>query len=688
MIPQSAAYRQRVEEDDREWHAKAKITLANGTALNVTDSDIMSGGVAIDAGVSTSGNFQIGTANIDELKLTLQNWDGKFSSYDFDQAIIEPSIGLVLPDGTTEWVPKGSYTIDDPSVTGNIITLTAFNRMVAFDKNFASCNCTFPATLQALLSACCTDCGVPQKTLTFTNGAYVVTSKPENCTYRDVIACIAQLAGCFARITYDGKLELAWYDYERFISEDNLDGGTLMDYTSGDAADGGSLSDYDSGDRRDGGIFRAGLQPVIKPKGVSARTIGTDDLTVTGIKIVPQNDAIQPVVCGISDYMLVIQNNPLIQSDPSGLAAAIGEKLIGFTYRPAEITAMGDPSVEPGDVMLVTDKDGNEYQTIISRISYKIGTSEGYYADGETKTKKQTQVSTEGAKAVAAAKQYTKKIESLSTLMSELLANALGTYQTIEVLADGSQIIYQHDQPTLAASHTIWKKAANVFAVSTDGGETWNAGVSSDGNLVVKLLEALRIQSPVDEDVYIDLINGDISAKTLRNSATDSYMQIGTDGIGGKGNQSEGMYLYRDGQMKAMWASQPDSDALAGFKEWLLTKGDLWIQAADNASGQPIRIYCTRSSNGDGMIKFAIDNLIPFWMNKDKVNISTLQASSASITNAAVNKIAVNNVIQSENDVIQIAFDESQKRVYFKFKISDGQWASWNYVDQTGFHTA
>ena len=663
MIPQSAAYRQRVAEDDREWHAKAKITLANGTALNITDSDIMSGGIAIDAGVSTSGNFQIGTANIDELKLTLQNWDGKFSSYDFDQAIIEPSIGLVLPDGTTEWVPKGSYTVDDPSVTGNIITLTAFNRMVAFDKDFASCSCTFPATLQAMLSACCTDCGVSQKTLTFTNGAYVVTSKPENCTYRDVVACIAQLAGCFARVTYDGKLELTWYDYERFVIEDNLDGGTLTDYTSGTAADGGSLSDYASGDSKDGGIFRAGLQPVIKPIGVSVRTIGTDDLTVTGIKIVPQDDAIQPVVCGTSDYMIVIKNNPLVQSDPSGLAAALGEKLIGFTYRAAEITAMADPSVESGDVMLVTDKDGNEYQTIISRISYKIGTSEGYYADGETKTKKQTQVSTDGAKAVAAAKVYTNKIKDLSSQLNEMIMNSMGFYKTEEVQPDGSIIAYQHDQPTLAASHTIWKKTADTFSVSTDGGQTWNSGFSADGNAIVKTLQANRIESPANPDVFIDMLIGKASMTELVGAGTNDKILIGKNPT----TFSPGIQYKRgDSTVFAVYPSDYYNEFFLFpiFASVRASKGELGLAS----SGENKKAHLIL--NGTFTTLYGSDTY------RDKESGIEFDTEEYGLL-----KIYHQRSAKNSNGGMALCFDYSKNQ--FNFVINDTVVA---YVDSTGFH--
>ena len=58
-------------------------------------------------------------------------------------------------------------------------------------------------------------------------------------------------------------------------------------------------------------------------------------------------------------------------------------------------------------------------------------------------------------------------------------------YKTEEILDDGSSVFYMHNKPTIGESQTIWKMTADAFAVSTDGGKTWNAGMDSSGNAVV-----------------------------------------------------------------------------------------------------------------------------------------------------------------------------------------------------------
>ncbi len=73
---------------------------------------------------------------------------------------------------------------------------------------------------------------------------------------------MAQLAGSFTKINYNGKLTLNWYDYSSFDFNDYLDGGNFLDYNSGDTADGGDFKDYTSGDRYKGGLFIYTSPPV------------------------------------------------------------------------------------------------------------------------------------------------------------------------------------------------------------------------------------------------------------------------------------------------------------------------------------------------------------------------------------------------------------------------------------------
>ena len=97
-------------------------------------------------------------------------------------------------------------------VRGKLIDFTAYDRMQKFDvsaSNFIE-NLTFPVTLVAVLSSLCTSVGVVLETTTFTNSTKSFTFNPfstSDYTAREVLAWIAEAAGCYARVNANGKVE-------------------------------------------------------------------------------------------------------------------------------------------------------------------------------------------------------------------------------------------------------------------------------------------------------------------------------------------------------------------------------------------------------------------------------------------------------------------------------------------------
>src|SRR5699024_501509 len=85
---------------------------------------------------------------------------------------------------------------------------------------------------------------------------------------------------------------------------------------------------------------------------------------------------------------------------------------------------------------------------------------------------------------------YDKEVQRFAAMA----ANSMGLYETREVQDDGSIIYYQHDKPTLAESMNIWKRTADVFAVSNDGGKTWR-GMDADGNVLATVLSVIGVKA-------------------------------------------------------------------------------------------------------------------------------------------------------------------------------------------------
>lgn len=117
--------------------------------------------------------------------------------------------------------------------------------------------------------------------------------------------------------------------------------------------------------------------------------------------------------------------------------------------------------------------------------------------DAETPGKNSAKQYTELTQAIVEARknaqaqisEYDKAVQ----VLTNLIAQSFGVFKTADEQPDGSVVYYLHEKPTLEESKTVWKMTADAFAVSTDGGLTWNAGMDSSGNAVVNVLSAIGI---------------------------------------------------------------------------------------------------------------------------------------------------------------------------------------------------
>lgn len=524
MINTSNEYRSRIFVERAIYH-QAIITLGNGAVLTVDDSQLAEGGIKIEDGVSSSGKLDIGSAIINKATIVLNNFYDEFSEYDFLDAQVRIKIGLQLSE-TVEWLDKGAYVVDEPSFTDGQITLSCMDNMHKFERAYDS-KLAYPTTLAMIFRDACQNCGVDYYTTGFRNNNYTVQKKPEdtNLTYREIILYISQLAAGFARCNNKGQLEIRGFDFSVF-TETDYDGGTLnlknessSRYEDGDALDGGTFSDYASGTVADGRDFERRNYHVIG--NLSSASIATDDILVTGVQVTEEfpekeeekdeNGHVtaaakkkQTSLFGKSGYVLELSGNPLIQENSAfEVAKMIGAYVVGMKFRPMAVQGLSDPAIEAGDMAVIVDRKANAFPVPISNLSYQSGNLESFSADAETlierRAKRNTSLSKEITRAIQEEQQkreqdktfYEKKLEYLSDTM----ANASGLYSTKEVQDDGSAIFYMHDKPALSESMIVWKMTREAFAVSTDGGKTWNAGITINGEVIASILTAIGINA-------------------------------------------------------------------------------------------------------------------------------------------------------------------------------------------------
>ena len=464
MISVSQAYRDAIAADNRHFYCEAVFTLYDNTTITVHNDKIWQNGFRIKQAVSGQSSFDLGACVINEFKLILNNVYGDFDGVTFDGAKVVANIGPYDADGNlididgegATTFSKGGFYVDEVDDNGSLITLTCLDAMANFDRDFADLTVSYPITLQNLAAALATGCGVPFTQTTFHNNAYSVTAAPGDTalTCRDVLGMIAQIAGSYATINADGELVFRWYDTD-FLVGVVLDGGSF--WHDIDSANGGAF--WTGGDEIDGGSFHLAD---FNLSGLYKFSRGNSDISITGVEIIADD---QSYLSGTSSYTFQIKDNLLINAgDEATIAADLGARLIGITFRPFEADHLSDPTLEPGDTIVIADHLGGHYLSVVTETEFSAGERQSTSCHAETPSQNAARRYTAAAKSTAVGvKNYDKTVNSYIDFVS----NAYGMYRTYAIdpkTPSYGKVWIFHDAASVASS---------TFCVFEDGGGMW-----------------------------------------------------------------------------------------------------------------------------------------------------------------------------------------------------------------------
>lgn len=551
----SNRFKNEQNNDNRNYLKYADITLTDGTVINLTNADFWSNGMKFEDSVSDDNTFNIGSANINTLNLSINNFDGKYTDYDFTDATVICYVGIELePEDTSALldttgdkildttgneiiVHKNALiekirictmtVVDTPYQNTTIIELECEDNMRKFDRDYSASKLKYPATRKQIIQDACKVCGVTLDTLNFYQDSYQIPARPDDeaLTFRQVIAWTCQIGCQYARCDKYGRLTIKWYDTE--VTDANR---AVINSTNG---------------------FTPNL----------------DDVVITGVQVTEYleststDEEASSYLYGEEGYVLKISANKLIpQGTGEVVANIIGEKCVGMSFRPFETECLTDIVLEAGDAVLITDRKGNKYKSYLTNVVLQPGSFEQISCNAESAARNSsktyslvTQAAVDARKSVW--KERTTREQALQEF-KDRLDNSTGVYTTVQTQQDGSQIFYLHDKPTLAESKAVWKMTAEAWGVSTDGGQTWNGGMTVDGDTIVRILNAVGVNADwinagaitvTDTDGSI-IFSVDMDTKSVY---LDGSVQIG----GGKSlNQTFANYLqeskdYSDGKL-------------------------------------------------------------------------------------------------------------------------------------------
>lgn len=463
----------------REFCAKIIINYADGSSQTLTELQDFKQLKFVDES-SSSSEFEIGSAVIGEALITLNNRTGKFNNKTFYGAHISAYVGILVNE-KPEFLEMGHYIVDEPVSPGISIALTAYDNMILLDKAYVP-GITYPATLAQIAQDACVQCGVILESLQFPGSFYVVATAPTDVTCREVMAAVAQLAGCYVKARPNGRIAITWY---------------------ADAASNTISTLY-------------------------SKNVCTDDVTITGITVISGETTAKS---GADGYRLAISDNILLDEEKAQETADyLGNKLIGLTFRPLSVSCQSDPSIEAGDRIAVKDEKGNTYQTVVTSTTFAVLEAQKIACNAASPTVNGGQRLSETSKAIIASRKYTNEAveyerterESAIEDLNKQLDESPGLYCTPQVQEDGSTIYYLHEKAELSDSLIVWKYTATAFGASTDGGKTYPYGFDVSGKAILDRIYVIGLDAKyiktgtLDADI-VQIIN--LHLKDISDSA-------------------------------------------------------------------------------------------------------------------------------------------------------------------------
>ena len=530
----STEFKEQQNSGNRNYLKYADFTFTDGSTLSITDKDLWSNGFKFEDAVSQSGSFDIGAAIVNKLTLQINNFSGKYTDYIWDGARVVCHIGLELSTGI-EKIRICTMTVTDaPYQNTAIISLTCEDSMRLFDRDYSESKLSYPATRLQIIQDACEVCGVTLQSTRFDNDDFVIQNRPDDSsiTFRQVIAWVAQMGCQWAKTDAYGRLCLDWYKNEvpenfynkKEVPWQDVEGQDILDTT--------------------GAQIITTMQSGISAIDTNGFTPWLYDIEITGIKVTEyvenssKNEA-KTYQSGKSGYVIEISDNKLIQEGTGeAICKIISDRCVGMKFRSFSTGALTNIAWEAGDTIAISDRNGKQYKSYLTSVTLNPGAFEQLECSAKSVSRNKQkqyslnqQIQAENNKNLR--DERTAREKALEEL-SQRLAESSGTYTTVETQPDGSNIYYLHNKPQLSDSDIIWKMTAEAWAVSTDGGQHWNGGMTVDGDVIARILTATGINADWINTGTIKAIDKDGNT-TFLVDVTTGRVVINADSVQVKG---------------------------------------------------------------------------------------------------------------------------------------------------------
>lgn len=604
MYQASAAFKSFFEQDSRTF-IKSKLFL-NDTEI---DANITS--IILKGGSNSGTSFIVGSCISQYVEIEMEK-----PSVFVENEEIEWRIGGQVSTTVEEYIPMGIFTAQKPEADEEMIKFTAFDRMMKTERGYFS---SLPAstTTVAVLNEIATFLSIP----IVTAGLSAITIKrPDGYTCREVLSYISQMYAGFAVCNRQGQIEIRTY------------------VTSG-------LSTHPA---RYWNSFTHNDFPYTFQKIVCHTGKDQEGNTIF-------------ISAGSGNREMTISNPLMTQSILNSVAA----KLQGFSYMAGSLKFLGDPRIDPWDILTVTGKDGINYKVPVMNITQDFdgGLSTTVEAVCESETEEQ-----QGFKGPV-----TQAIDRFSiklALVDHAVVNKLDvntaniTYAKIVDLEATNAIITKLRTEDLVAINAQIN-AANINLANIENLLSGNAGVGDLVNIHLTsqnaVIESALIKNAVIQSVTVnDLLAGTIYTNKF---------QIWSDVTGG---------------MRIFGATQQwmDKDSIIRMQAGLDSNGEFNYYIVDEAGNTMFDALNGVAANG---IKAPIikDSMVAddANINGNKVDVQTL---TQNINGSNVQILGSKVIVDGTGQTVSAKFDSIQEEID-GIAVSGGGYILQTYVE--GGHT-
>ena len=213
MYSVSDAFLRAVRSNTRKYFWTGTIVTRGGMTYEFGAKEIVKGSGYISRQCCGSTEIELGTVYAAEMGITLLS---DIDRYTLEDAQVTLVFHLVLADGSVEDVPMGVFEVSEANRLAKCLELKAYDFMLRFDKSFNGFETV--GTAYDFIALCCKRCKVEfankrAEIDAMPNGGVTLSVYTENDieTCRDVLFYVAQVLGGFFIINREGKLELRKY---------------------------------------------------------------------------------------------------------------------------------------------------------------------------------------------------------------------------------------------------------------------------------------------------------------------------------------------------------------------------------------------------------------------------------------------------------------------------------------------